>query len=105
MLAATPVRAKSWPYVGQSVPGCPTLFCEGEVSVLDGGAESVGVAPRDEPAQPAAAARTPAVGAADASLAMRASLVRITPVSPKAPRPPAWVGLVDDAMPDPAGLG
>src|ERR1700722_18156574 len=88
MLAATPVRAKSWPYVGQSVPGCPTLFCEGEVSVLDGGAEPVGIAPpRAEPAQPAAAARTPAVRAADASLAIRASLVRMTPVSPKAPRP------------------
>ena len=49
---------------------------------MDGGAESVGVAPPpDEPVQPAAAARTPPVSAAAASLAVRANLVRMTPVS------------------------
>ena len=57
---------------------------------MDGGAEPVDVPPAPEPspgepAQPAAAASTPPVSAAAASLAVRASLIRIPSVCPPGP--------------------
>ena len=84
------MRAKSCPYVGQSAPGCPALT-GGEVSVTAGGAEPVDVPPAPEPspgepAQPAAAASTPPVSAAAASLAVRVSLIRIPQSAHPAPR-------------------